>query len=94
MGEDAYAITSVNGPNNKTEMINTIFRPNLSEEGPATRAPMTRPKGAALITMPKAGLDMSHSCSIEGATKPREGHIHAIRDDDQKTHDKQKSLKR
>ena len=70
MGEDAHAVTSVNSPNMRTETTRTGFRPNLSEEGPATRAPTARPNGAALITMPNAGLEMSHSCRMEGVTKP------------------------
>ena len=54
----------------RTEMIKTGFRPIRSDDGPATKAPTTRPNGAALITRPNAGREMSHSCKMEGVTKP------------------------
>jgi len=53
-----------------TETTRTGFRPNRSDDGPATKAPTTRPNGAALITKPKAGREMFHSARMEGVTKP------------------------
>ena len=70
VGEDAYAAARVSVPNKRMETIRTSFRPNLSDDGPATKAPITRPNGAALMTIPNAGLEMFHSCRIEGVTKP------------------------
>jgi hypothetical protein len=80
-GEDAYAATSVKAPKGKTEKIRTIFRPDLSEDGPATSAPMTRPKGAALITMPKAGLDIIPFLKNRRGDEAHNGNVHAVGDD-------------
>jgi hypothetical protein len=70
VGEDAHAVASVKSPMMRTETTKTGFRPNRSEDGPATKAPTTRPNGAALITMPKAGREMFQSAKMEGVTKP------------------------
>lgn len=53
-----------------TETISTSFRPSLSEDGPATRAPITKPNGAALMTTPNDAGEIAHSCSTDGVTKP------------------------
>src|SRR3982751_5712623 len=70
VGEDAHAVASVKSPMMRTETMRTGFRPNRSDDGPATRAPTTRPNGAALITKPKAGREMLHSARMEGVTEP------------------------
>src|SRR3954451_12544617 len=64
VGDDVHAVASVNRPMISTETIRTGLRPNRSEDGPATKAPTTRPNGAALITMPNAGREISHSCRM------------------------------
>ena len=69
-GEDDPAAMTVKMPNRNTAVVSTILRPNRSDKGPAISAPMTRPKGAALMTKPKAGREMFQSCRIEGVTKP------------------------
>ena len=69
-GVEVKAAASVSSAKASTDAISTGLRPKRSEDGPASSAPNTRPKGAALMTKPNTARDTLQSCRIGGVTKP------------------------
>ena len=56
--------------NNKVVLVIIALRPNLSDKGPDSRAPMDIPTSAALRTGANCGLVMPQSSNNAGAIKP------------------------